>query len=341
MDAADAAAAAAGKHKSRRGDGAKDPAPGAASWGDMLLGYTKEKLVAPPAGPPQRVTHRDVDYGQAKLDPIRQVYADPEEDQRKARAEAEALQKKTALGMGVSHQYETPYNILNFQSKRPGGDAEQGGARGNRGGWGSGVPYNILNGYSHSVEAEAELRKKEEEELNRTSKRVTGESTTAQRGDFNIINNRYHQGHNDRCKSELDATKQQALDKFYHARSYDPLTGHYYDKLAQERAERLVLGCWEQGWCGGVADSASIANSATSTRPSRPRLRSRTAGSRRMPRTGSGAGTTSPTTWCATTGRFPSGRQRTPSRTSACRSLRRMGSGQRPKRPPRSRPSAR
>ena len=48
-------------------------------------------------------------------------------------------------------------------------------------------------------------------------------------GDFNIISNRYHQGHEVREKNDLRKLKVEAQTRYWQTHNYDPVVGRYYD----------------------------------------------------------------------------------------------------------------
>lgn len=176
---------------------------------------------------------------EAALNPITGRYLDFATETKIKKREATDMVTKANRGQDRALAVETPFNVINFESRRQGLDpaptnADQEVVKtyipNSR------VPYNIVSTLPHSKHhwARPELRPQETvvDPKTRFASKFIG------RQPYNIVSNRYLDKHDEKTATEAGENRFKAVQAFWKTHTYDPVQIKYYDEAKEQEYHR-------------------------------------------------------------------------------------------------------
>ena len=247
----------------------------AASWGAAVRAYEAEKGARPMEdkyyGKPTIVTHSEKAREEVEYHPIRQTFTDPQLESASRAAERRSVVARLNRSRDRQISTEQTFDIINFSSKRTGllekerapppaasaAEREVEGPR-FRHPLDSAYPFNILSNVSLAQQhyAPPHLRPRVAESAaaaRGSTQRLMDPNTPpehrlqTEKGlprDFNILSNRYVEGHESKMRLEHETRRHIAAHKYWETHDYDPLLctyAHPAKEAATSEAEAAEL----------------------------------------------------------------------------------------------------
>ena len=239
------------------------------SWGASLRAYQTQKVHTPwdcPPSPGRRSVqrpepvHHVTAYEKARhehanrQDTILQRYRDSQKEGTRNAVERTNTVRRLNNARDVQLSRESKYDVLNHSSKKAGlaGDTHWEAQQRENKSIKSGVKYNILSNHllddhnqSRHIDTKTlDLLPYEQQPVRATTPRLGGKRsnifTAANRPrDTDVISNKFHRGHEQQAAREQQRALDTAAAKFWKKEDFNALTGKYYDREKEQRAQHL------------------------------------------------------------------------------------------------------
>ncbi|OMJ67128.1 hypothetical protein SteCoe_35794 [Stentor coeruleus] len=216
-------------------------------WKEDLRKYEQEKtnISWTSAVPHPRITHNDMQALENRYNPILQTYTDPEIERNVQKIERDRLIETLAKNKDRSLRYEQTFDIINLDDKLKGLEGLPGypvekppNYKSRNLGNNSKTPYNIISCLDF---IDHHYLPPEHRPPRPIEKPKTYKINIVEHRDFNIISNKYIQGHEEKAKKDLESYKLQAAEEYWKAHDYDIFTCKYIDPEKEELEKKNAV----------------------------------------------------------------------------------------------------
>ena len=206
-------------------------------WASEVKQYEADKKNYITPEREHRVTYQEMKNKETQYHPILQTYTAPQVESAVIQSEKHGLIESLAKNKDRALRYEQTFNIINLDDKlkgledKPGYPAPKVPNYNKRNANSTNCNYNILSNLhssEHSHLPPANRPPPEKEEVK--TKKV---ATTGLRN-YNILNNRYFEHHDEKMKIDQNYYKQEAASKFWKTNDYNPVKIAYVDPDKEE-----------------------------------------------------------------------------------------------------------
>jgi hypothetical protein len=214
------------------------------AWKASIKEYEQEKRKVLPLPKTERATTSNIIKLEGTYNPILQTYTNSLTENSIKTLEAQRTIETLAKNQDKALRYEQTYNIINLENKLKGLESlpnypieKLPNYKNRRLGNTTNTNYNIISNYDF---ADHHFLPPDLRPPRPVPKKNIYKINSVEYKDYNIINNRYLQDHDQKSKLDLESCRQEAADEYWKTHDFDPIRCSYVDDKKENDYKQAV-----------------------------------------------------------------------------------------------------